>query len=60
MPTNYFHMLQRQVHCNFCKPLIHFFSKLLLHHPEAWSKIKDFLSGTNFQRFIAKPHVKES
>ncbi|KAN0060963.1 2-oxoglutarate dehydrogenase E1 component [Thecaphora frezii] len=59
MPANYFHMLQQQVHHNFCKLLIHFFSKLLLHHPKAWSKIKDFLSGTNFQCFIAKLHTEK-
>ncbi|KAN0060047.1 hypothetical protein ACQY0O_008020 [Thecaphora frezii] len=59
MPTNYFPMLRQQVHHDFCKLLIHFFSKSLLHHPKAWSKIQDFLLGTNFQRFIAKLHAKE-
>ncbi|KAN0059964.1 2-oxoglutarate dehydrogenase E1 component [Thecaphora frezii] len=59
MPANYFHVLRRQVHHNFRKLLIHFFSKSLLHHPEARSKIEDFLPGTGFQRFVAKPHAKE-
>ncbi|KAN0059744.1 hypothetical protein ACQY0O_008317 [Thecaphora frezii] len=47
------------VHHNFCKLLIHSFSKLLLHYPEAQSKIEDFLPGTSFQRFIAEPHAEE-
>ncbi|KAN0059755.1 hypothetical protein ACQY0O_008328 [Thecaphora frezii] len=34
-------------------------SKLLLHYPEAQSKIEDFLPGTSFQRFIAEPHAEE-
>ncbi|KAN0060170.1 2-oxoglutarate dehydrogenase E1 component [Thecaphora frezii] len=58
-PANYFHMLRRQVHRDFRKPLIHFFSKSLLRHPEARSKIEDFLPGTGFQRFIAEPHAEE-
>ncbi|KAN0064076.1 2-oxoglutarate dehydrogenase E1 component [Thecaphora frezii] len=47
------------VHRDFRKPLIHFFSKSLLHHPEARSKIEDFLPGTGFQRFIAELHAEE-
>ncbi|KAN0066241.1 2-oxoglutarate dehydrogenase E1 component [Thecaphora frezii] len=47
------------VHRDFRKPLIHFFSKSLLRHPEAWSKIEDFLPGSGFQRFIAELHAKE-
>ncbi|PWN51095.1 putative KGD1-alpha-ketoglutarate dehydrogenase [Violaceomyces palustris] len=58
-PANVFHVLRRQVHRDFRKPLIHFFSKSLLRHPEARSKIEDMLPGTGFQRFIPEPHAAE-
>ncbi|KAJ7855883.1 2-oxoglutarate dehydrogenase complex E1 component mitochondrial precursor [Mycena olivaceomarginata] len=34
-PANYFHVLRRQIHRDFRKPLILFFSKSLLRHPKA-------------------------
>ncbi|PWN42865.1 putative KGD1-alpha-ketoglutarate dehydrogenase [Ceraceosorus guamensis] len=58
-PANVFHVLRRQVHRDFRKPLISFFSKSLLRHPEARSKLDDFLPGTGFQRYIAEPHASE-
>ncbi|KAJ9474635.1 2-oxoglutarate dehydrogenase, mitochondrial [Pseudozyma hubeiensis] len=58
-PANYFHVLRRQVHRDFRKPLVNFFSKSLLRHPEARSSLEDFLPGTGFQRFIPDPHASE-
>ena len=58
-PANVFHVLRRQVHREFRKPLIHMFSKSLLRHPEARSPLKDFLPGTGFQRYIPEPHHTE-
>ncbi|KAK0554455.1 2-oxoglutarate dehydrogenase E1 component [Tilletia horrida] len=58
-PANLFHVLRRQVLRDFRKPLIHFFSKSLLRHPEARSKIEDFLPGSGFQRYIPEPHASE-
>ena len=52
-------MFRRQVHRDFRKPLIHFFSKSLLRHPEARSKLEEMGPGTSFQRFIPEPHHTE-
>ncbi|MCO5590270.1 hypothetical protein L7F22_044239 [Adiantum nelumboides] len=59
VPSNLFHVLRRQVHRDFRKPLIVFFSKSLLRHPEARSSIDEMVPGTGFRRFIADPHHSE-
>lgn len=59
VPSNLFHVLRRQVHRDFRKPLIVFFSKSLLRHPEARSSIEEMVPGTGFRRFIADPHHSE-
>lgn len=59
VPSNLFHVLRRQVHRDFRKPLIVFFSKSLLRHPEARSSIEEMVPGTGFRRFIAEPHHSE-
>ena len=41
-PANYFHLLRRQVHRSFRKPLIVMSPKNLLRHPECVSDLKDF------------------
>ncbi|KNE63048.1 oxoglutarate dehydrogenase (succinyl-transferring), E1 component [Allomyces macrogynus ATCC 38327] len=51
-PANYFHVLRRQVHRDFRKPLIMPFSKSLLRHPLARSSLADMGPGTRFQRFL--------
>lgn len=58
-PANVFHVLRRQVHRDYRKPLIHMFSKSLLRYPEARSKLEDMLPGTGFQRYIHEPHHTE-
>ena len=58
-PANLFHVMRRQVHRDFRKPLIHLFSKSLLRHPEARSSLADMGPGTSFQRYIPDPHHTE-
>ncbi|CCF60231.1 hypothetical protein KAFR_0J01660 [Kazachstania africana CBS 2517] len=44
-PANLFHILRRQQHRQFRKPLILFFSKQLLRHPLARSNLSEFTDG---------------
>jgi len=44
-PANFFHLLRRQLHRNFRKPLIVFTPKSLLRHPLCVSNIADFTNG---------------
>ncbi|NUY39815.1 2-oxoglutarate dehydrogenase E1 component [Wolbachia endosymbiont of Litomosoides brasiliensis] len=44
-PANYFHVLRRQVHRDFRKPLIVFTPKSLLRHKRAVSSLSDFKGG---------------
>ena len=53
-PANYFHVLRRQVHRNFRKPLILMTPKSLLRHKLAVSDLKDLGKGTSFQRVIGE------
>jgi 2-oxoglutarate dehydrogenase E1 component len=52
-PANVFHVLRRQIHREFRKPLIYFFSKSLLRHPLAKSKLEDFTGDNYFHRVLA-------
>lgn len=51
-PANYFHVLRRQVHRNFRKPLIVMSPKSLLRLPACSSTLEDMAEGTKFKRFI--------
>ncbi len=51
-PANLFHLLRRQQHRQFRKPLILFFSKSLLRHPLARSNIEEFIGDSHFQWII--------
>ncbi|MEI6898295.1 MAG: 2-oxoglutarate dehydrogenase E1 component [Bacteroidota bacterium] len=44
-PASFFHVLRRQVHREFRKPLIIFTPKSLLRHPKCVSPLDDFSSG---------------
>ncbi len=44
-PANFFHLLRRQVHWDFRKPLIHFSPKSLLRHPKVLSNTSDLTTG---------------
>jgi 2-oxoglutarate dehydrogenase E1 component len=47
-PANYFHVLRRQVHRNFRKPLIVISPKFLLRLPEATSTVAELTEGPGF------------
>jgi 2-oxoglutarate dehydrogenase E1 component len=49
-PANYFHILRRQVHRQFRKPLILMTPKSLLRHKRAVSFLSDFGPGSSFHR----------
>ncbi|CAE6533611.1 unnamed protein product [Rhizoctonia solani] len=58
-PANYFHVLRRQVHRDFRKPLIVFFSKSLLRHPLVKSNLSEMIGETHFQRYLPEPHPED-
>ncbi|MEL6550344.1 MAG: 2-oxoglutarate dehydrogenase E1 component [Pseudomonadota bacterium] len=51
-PANYFHILRRQLHRDFRKPLILMTPKSLLRHKLAVSKKEDFIEGSSFHRVL--------
>jgi 2-oxoglutarate dehydrogenase E1 component len=51
-PSNYFHILRRQLHRDFRKPLILMTPKSLLRHPMAVSDAEDFTQGSYFHRCL--------
>jgi len=56
-PANFFHVLRRQVHRDFRKPLIIFTPKSLLRNPRCVSPVKDFLNG-GFREVIDDAEAK--
>ncbi len=61
-PSNFFHLLRRQMKRDYRKPLIVFTPKSLLRHPKAVSSINDLASG-KFEEviddFIDPEHVRK-
>ena len=51
-PANYFHILRRQIHRNFRKPLVLMTPKSLLRHPLCISSAADFTTGSSFHRVL--------
>lgn len=51
-PANYFHILRRQMHRNFRKPLIIFTPKSLLRHKRCVSKLEEMGPGSSFHRVL--------
>ncbi|GAB4541874.1 MAG: hypothetical protein Tsb0010_19150 [Parvularculaceae bacterium] len=51
-PANYFHILRRQIHRDFRKPLILMTPKSLLRHKRAVSSIKEMAEGSFFHRVL--------
>jgi len=51
-PANYFHILRRQVHRSFRKPLVLMTPKSLLRHKLAISEAADFTTGSSFHRVL--------
>lgn len=51
-PANYFHILRRQIHRSFRKPLILMTPKSLLRHKLCISEAEDFTNGSSFHRVL--------
>jgi len=51
-PANYYHILRRQVHRGFRKPLILMTPKSLLRHKRATSSLSELAVGTQFHRVL--------
>ena len=51
-PANYFHILRRQLHRNFRKPLILMTPKSLLRHKRVVSDLSELGPGTTFHRVL--------
>jgi 2-oxoglutarate dehydrogenase E1 component len=51
-PANYFHILRRQLHRSFRKPLILFTPKSLLRHKRCVSRLDDMAEGSSFHRVL--------
>jgi 2-oxoglutarate dehydrogenase E1 component len=51
-PANYFHILRRQLHRSFRKPLILFTPKSLLRHKLCVSKLSEMATGSSFHRVL--------
>ncbi len=51
-PANYFHILRRQLHRTFRKPLILMTPKSLLRHKMCISRTEDFVTGSSFHRVL--------
>ena len=58
-PANYFHVLRRQIHRPFRKPLIIASPKDLLRHKQAVSTREEFGPGTRFRRVIRETYPEE-
>lgn len=55
-PANYFHLLRRQIHRKFRKPLIVMSPKQLLRLPACKSDLTEFAPGSSFQRVLPDNH----
>ncbi|MEM1066454.1 MAG: 2-oxoglutarate dehydrogenase E1 component, partial [Pseudomonadota bacterium] len=51
-PANYFHILRRQLHRSYRKPLVLMTPKSLLRHKLAVSTTEDFINGSSFHRVL--------
>ena len=58
-PANYFHLLRRQIHREFRKPLIVASTKNLLRHKLAHSSFADLTEGTKFHRVLPEAFSDE-
>jgi len=58
-PANYFHILRRQLHRDFRKPLILLTPKSTLRHKNNVSPIEDFLNDSSFHRILRDEITKK-
>lgn len=56
-PSNFFHLLRRQMAWNFRKPLIVMSPKSLLRHPACISPLSELEPGTQFKPVIREEHT---
>ena len=59
-PSNYFHVLRRQMLRKFRKPLVIFTPKSLLRHKEAVSQLDDFIEDSKFKKIIVDTKENKS
>ncbi|HEX8215898.1 MAG TPA: 2-oxoglutarate dehydrogenase E1 component [Allosphingosinicella sp.] len=55
-PANYFHILRRQMHRDFRKPLVIMTPKSLLRHKQAVSSLDEFTGESHFKRIVSDPN----
>jgi 2-oxoglutarate dehydrogenase E1 component len=55
-PANYFHLLRRQMHRDFRKPLVVMTPKSLLRNKSAVSSLADFAGESHFMRILSDPN----
>ncbi len=58
-PANYYHLLRRQMHRAFRKPLIVMTPKSLLRHKMAVSRAEEFIGASHFMRILSDPGAPE-
>ena len=58
-PANYFHILRRQLHRNFRKPLVILTPKSTLRHKKNVSSMDYFINGSTFHRVLRNEITKE-
>jgi 2-oxoglutarate dehydrogenase E1 component len=51
-PANYFHVLRRQLHRSFRKPLVLMTPKSLLRHKQCVSRLEEMAEGSSFHRVL--------
>jgi 2-oxoglutarate dehydrogenase E1 component len=56
-PANYYHLLRRQMHRDFRKPLVIMTPKSLLRHKLAVSSLADFTGDSHFRRILSDPNA---
>jgi 2-oxoglutarate dehydrogenase E1 component len=59
-PANFFHVLRRQIHRPFRKPLVVLTPKYLLRHKACVSPLAEFETGTGFRPVIPDPTVRNA
>ncbi len=59
-PANYFHILRRQLHRNFRKPLIVMTPKSLLRHKACRSSLDALRSASSFHRVVPDPGLAQA
>jgi len=56
-PANYYHLLRRQMHRDFRKPLVIMTPKSLLRNKHAVSSLADFTGDSHFRRILSDPNA---